>query len=125
MHVAGSPNIPVPSVNPAKRGTYAGLIDKIPYLQDLGVTAVELQPVFHFDEQDAPAGLTNYWGYFFTPHSGYSSRSDPLAVLDEFRDMVKAFHRAARTQRLMHCSRAPNTPAGKHWRTRLPSSKST
>src|SRR4029077_18414306 len=71
---------------------------KIPYLQDLGVTAVELQPVFQFDEQDAPAGLTNYWGYspvsFFTPYSGYSSRSDPLAVLDEFRDMVKAFHRA-------------------------------
>jgi hypothetical protein len=39
------------------------LIGKIPYLQDLGVTAVELQPVFQFDEQDAPAGLTNYWGY--------------------------------------------------------------
>jgi isoamylase len=57
-----------------------------------------LQPVFQFDEQDAPAGLTNYWGYspvsFITPHNGYSSRCDPLAVLDEFRDMVKAFHRA-------------------------------
>ena len=98
MHVAGFTKHPSSSVDPAKRGTYAGLIDKIPYLQDLGVTAVELQPVFQFDEQDAPAGLTNYWGYspvsFFTPHSGYSSRSDPLAVLDEFRDMVKAFHRA-------------------------------
>jgi isoamylase len=98
MHVAGFTKHPSSGVDPAKRGTYAGLIDKIPYLQDLGVTAVELQPVFQFDEQDAPAGLTNYWGYspvsFFTPHSGYSSRSDPLAVLDEFRDMVKAFHRA-------------------------------
>ena len=98
MHVAGFTKHPSSGVDPAKRGTYAGLIDKIPYLQDLGVTAVELQPVFQFDEQDAPAGLTNYWGYspvsFFAPHSRYSSRSDPLAVLDEFRDMVKAFHRA-------------------------------
>ena len=97
MHVAGFTKHPSSGVDPAKRGTYAGLIDKIPYLQDLGVTAVELQPVFQFDEQEAPTGLTNYWGYspisFFTPHSGYSWRSDPLAVLDEFRDMVKAFHR--------------------------------
>jgi isoamylase len=98
MHVAGFTKHPSSGVDPAKRGTYAGLVAKIPYLQDLGVTAVELQPVFQFDEQDAPAGLTNYWGYspvsFFTPHSGYSSRRDPLTVLDEFRDMVKALHRA-------------------------------
>ena len=98
MHVAGFTKHPSSGVDPAKRGTYAGLVSKIPYLQDLGVTAVELQPVFQFDEQDAPAGLTNYWGYspvsFFTPHSGYSSRRDPLAMLDEFRDMVKALHRA-------------------------------
>ena len=98
MHVAGFTKHPSSGVDPVKRGTYAGLIDKIPYLQDLGVTAAELQPVFQFDEQDAPGGLTNYWGYspvsFFTPHSQYSSRRDPLAVLDEFRDMVKALHRA-------------------------------
>src|SRR6516164_3737515 len=97
MHVAGFTKDPSSGVDLTKRGTYAGLIDKIPYLQNLGVTAVELQPVFQFDEQDAPTALTNYWGYspisFFTPHSGYSSRCDPLAVLDEFRDMVKAFHR--------------------------------
>jgi isoamylase len=97
-HVAGFTKHPSSGVNLAKRGTYAGLIEKIPYLRDLGVTAVELQPVFHFDQQDAPAGLTNYWGYspvsFFAPHSGYSSLQDPLAVLDEFRDMVKALHRA-------------------------------
>ena len=54
MHVAGFTKHPSSGVDPAKRGTYAGLIDKIPYLQDLGVTAVELQPVFQFDEQDAP-----------------------------------------------------------------------
>ena len=98
MHVAGFTKHPNSSVAPAKRGKYSGLVDKIPYLRDLGVTAVELLPVFEFDEQDAPCGLTNHWGYspvsFFSPHSGYSSRSDPLAVLDEFRDMVKALHRA-------------------------------
>ncbi|HWC17012.1 MAG TPA: glycogen debranching protein GlgX [Terriglobales bacterium] len=98
MHVAGFTKHPSSGVDPVKRGTYAGLIDKIPYLQDLGVTAVELQPVFQFDEQDAPGGLTNYWGYspvsFFTPHSEYSSQRDPLVLLDEFRDMVKALHRA-------------------------------
>ena len=98
MHVAGFTKHPSSGVDPVKRGTYSGLIDKIPYLQDLGVTAVELQPVFQFDEQDAPGGLTNYWGYsplsFFTPHAEYSSRRDPLAILDEFRDMVKALHRA-------------------------------
>ena len=81
-----------------KRGTYAGLIEKIPYLQDLGVTAVELLPVFQFDPQDAPDGRCNYWGYqpvsFFAPHHAYSSRTDPLGALDEFRDMVKALHRA-------------------------------
>ena len=62
MHVAGFTKHPSSGVHPAKRGTYAAFIDKIPYLQDLGVTAVELQPVFQFDEQDASAGLTNYWG---------------------------------------------------------------
>ena len=89
---------PSSGVAPAKRGTYAGLIEKIPYLQDLGITAVELLPVFQFDPQDAPAGRVNYWGYqpvsFFAPHHAYSSRKTPLAVLDEFRDMVKALHRA-------------------------------
>jgi isoamylase len=98
MHVAGFTRHPSSGVAPERRGTYAGLIEKIPYLQDLGITAVELLPVFHFDEQEAPPGLTNYWGYnpvsFFAPHSGYSSRQDPQGPLDEFRDMVKALHRA-------------------------------
>jgi glycogen operon protein len=82
----------------AKSGTYAGLIEKIPYLEDLGITAVELLPVFQFDPQDAPQGRVNYWGYqpvsFFAPHQAYSSRKEPLNVLDEFRDVVKALHRA-------------------------------
>jgi glycogen operon protein len=98
MHVKGFTFHPSSGVEPNKRGTYAGLIEKIPYLQNLGVTAVELLPVFQFDETEAPKGLTNYWGYnpvsFFAPHRGYSYRKDPLGPLDEFRDMVKALHQA-------------------------------
>ncbi len=98
MHVAGFTRNPNSGVTAAKRGTYAGLIEKIPYLQELGITAVELLPVFQFDASDAPLGLVNYWGYcpvsFFAPHCAYSSRKDPLGPLDEFRDMVKALHRA-------------------------------
>ena len=98
MHLAGFTKHPSSGIAPEKRGTYAGLMEKIPYLQDLGVTAVELLPVFQFDDQDCPDGLVNYWGYcpvsFFAPHQAYSSRKEPLAVVDEFRDMVKALHRA-------------------------------
>jgi glycogen operon protein len=98
MHVAGFTMHPSSGVPAEKRGTYAGLIDKIPYLQELGITAVELLPVFQFDPHDAPSGLCNYWGYspisFFAPHVAYSSRKDPLGPLNEFRDMVKALHRA-------------------------------
>ena len=54
--------------------------------------------MFQFDPQDCPPGLVNYWGYspvsFFAPHQAYSSRRDPLGPVDEFRDMVKALHRA-------------------------------
>ena len=98
MHVAGFTRHPSSGVAKAKRGTYAGLIEKIPYLQDLGITAVELLPVFQFDAQDCPPGRVNYWGYapisFFAPHQAYSSRRGALDPLDEFRDMVKALHRA-------------------------------
>jgi len=98
LHVRGFTRHPSSGVAVEKRGTYAGLIEKIPYLKDLGVTAVELLPVFQFDAQDCPPGKTNYWGYapvsFFAPHRAYSSQKGSLAVLDEFRDMVKALHRA-------------------------------
>ena len=98
LHVGGFTRHPDSGVTPEKRGTYAGLVEKIPYLQALGITAVELLPVQQFDAQDAPPSLTNYWGYspivFFAPHSAYASRRDPIAPVEEFRDMVKALHRA-------------------------------
>jgi len=98
MHVRGFTRHPSSGVAENRRGTYAGLIEKIPYLRDLGITAVELLPVFQFDPQDCPVGLVNYWGYapvsFFAPHQAYSSEQDPLGPINEFRDMVKALHRA-------------------------------
>jgi glycogen operon protein len=98
MHVRGFTAHPNSGVAEAKRGTYAGMIEKIPYLQDLGVTAVELLPVFQFDPEDAPPGRRNFWGYapisFFAPHAAYAMSRDPLGAIDEFRDLVKALHRA-------------------------------
>ena len=98
MHVRGFTRHPSSGVAESRRGTFAGLIEKIPYLQQLGITAVELLPVFQFDAHHSPPGTTNYWGYqpvaFFAPHRDYSSRTDPLGPVDEFRDMVKALHRA-------------------------------
>ncbi|HEU4386524.1 MAG TPA: glycogen debranching protein GlgX [Blastocatellia bacterium] len=98
MHVRGFTRHPSSGVAENLRGTYRGLVEKISYLQQLGITAVELLPVFQFDAEDCPAGRTNYWGYspvsFFAPHRAYSSRQEPLGPLDEFRDMVKALHRA-------------------------------
>jgi isoamylase len=98
MHVRGFTRHPSSGLPEETRGTFAGLIEKIPYLERLGITAVELLPVFQFDPLDALPGLVNYWGYapvsFFAPHQGYSSCRDPLGAVDEFRDMVKALHRA-------------------------------
>jgi isoamylase len=98
MHVRGFTRHPSSGVSERTRGTYAGVIEKIPYLKQLGITAVELLPVFQFDSQDSPPRRVNYWGYapisFFAPHQGYSSRRDPLGPVNEFRDMVKALHRA-------------------------------
>jgi glycogen operon protein len=82
-------------------GTFTGLIEKIPYLKDLGVTHVELLPVMAFDEQDVPAtararGLSNYWGYstygFFSPHPGYCV--DPARADREFRALTDELHAA-------------------------------
>lgn len=98
MHLAGFTKHPNSGVSEDKRGTYAGLIEKIPYLKELGVTAVELMPIQQFDEFDARPGLKNYWGYsplaFFAPHRAYSSNQEVFGPINEFRDMVKALHKA-------------------------------
>src|SRR6516225_4679159 len=98
MHVQGFTRHPSSGVAKNLRSTFAGRIEKIPYLRELGINAVELLPVFQFDAQDAPDRRINYWGYapvsFFAPHQAYSSRQDPLGPVNEFRDMVKALHRA-------------------------------
>jgi glycogen operon protein len=80
-------------------GTYLGLIEKIPYLQDLGVTAVELMPICEFPIR-ASSGRRpehgNYWGYdpmcFFSPHRGYAVSNKPGAQVNEFKEMVRALH---------------------------------
>jgi glycogen operon protein len=93
MHVKGFTRHPNSGVDEARRGTFLAVIDKIPYLQELGITAVELMPIFQFDPQD-----DNYWGYmpinFFAPHNAYAT--DPLDCRqhEEFRQMVRALHQA-------------------------------
>jgi glycogen operon protein len=98
MHVKGFTANPNSGAKEQIRGTYAGLAEKISYLKDLGVTAVELLPVHAYDPLACPPGLVNYWGYqpvnYFSPHPQYSSRRDPCGPVNEFRDMVKALHRA-------------------------------
>jgi glycogen operon protein len=93
LHVRGFTANPNSGVGEFRRGTYTGLIEKIPYLQDLGITAVELMPVFQYGPQEH-----NYWGYmplsFFALHQGYSSECYPAEQKREFRQMVQAFHRA-------------------------------
>jgi glycogen operon protein len=84
------------------RGTYAGLghPSTVKYLQQLGITAVELMPVHHYVHEGflLDRGLKNYWGYnsigFFAPHAEYASRAEPAAQIGEFREMVSALHRA-------------------------------
>lgn len=98
LHVKGFTANPNSGVSEEHRGTFRGLIDKIPYLKDLGITAVELLPIQQFDPHDVRPPLVNYWGYnpfaFFAPHRAYSSDQSLLGPVNEFRDMVKAFHKA-------------------------------
>lgn len=93
MHVKGFSQRANSGVRPESRGTYAGVIAKIPYLKALGVTAIELLPVHQYDPQEG-----NYWGYmtlnFFAPHHAYAVSQEPGAQIDEFRAMVKALHAA-------------------------------
>lgn len=101
MHVKGFTKSP--SSGCKNPGTYAGVIEKIPYLKELGVNAVELLPVFDFDETEIlrevdGKQLKNYWGYdphsFFAPEVSYCSDPETRSPIKEFRDMVKALHQA-------------------------------
>jgi len=89
----------------AHPGSFRGLTEKIPYLRELGVTAVELMPVTEFEECDLPRTnlltgepLRNFWGYqpvsFFAPKASYASQTGPGDAVREFKEMVKAFHEA-------------------------------
>ena len=92
-HVKGFTCGPDSSVGEESRGTFAGIVEKIPYLKDLGVTAVELLPVHQFDPLEG-----NYWGYmtlnFFAPHNAYCSRASRCGQPDQFKRMVRALHEA-------------------------------
>ncbi|HEY2786911.1 MAG TPA: glycogen debranching protein GlgX [Fimbriiglobus sp.] len=94
-----------PSSGVAAPGTFRGLVEKIPYLTRLGITAVELLPVHEFDECDCPftdpttgEKLLNFWGYntvaFAAPKAAYAASAKDYGQLHEFRDCVKAFHKA-------------------------------
>ena len=94
-----------PSSGVADKGTFRGLVEKIPYLKWLGVTAVELMPVFEWDECDCPffhpetgEKLTNFWGYnpvaFAAPKAAFAASAKQHGQTHEFRDMVKAMHAA-------------------------------
>jgi glycogen operon protein len=93
LHVKGFTKNPNSGIDPSRAGTYAGLVEKIPYLKELGITIVELMPIFQRDPQE-----DDYWGYmpfnFFAPHAQYASTRDDDGQHLEFRNMVKAFHQA-------------------------------
>src|SRR5262249_32946371 len=93
MHVRGFTRRANSGVAADKRGTFAGVVEKIPYLKELGITAIELMPVFQYDPDEG-----NYWGYmplnFFSPHQGYAVISDSAAATAEFQAMVQALHAA-------------------------------
>ncbi len=99
MHVRGFTRSETSGVE--HPGTYLGVIEKIPYLQSLGVTAVELMPIHEFPINDclgAQPAIPNYWGYdpmaFFAPHRGYAASDQPGAQVVEFKQMVRALHAA-------------------------------
>src|SRR5437762_2948501 len=93
LHVGAFTAHPSSGVKDERRGTYAGLIEKIPYLVELGVTVVELMPVFQFDPSDG-----NYWGYmplgFFAPHDRWARARETCEQHTEFRSLVQALHAA-------------------------------
>ncbi|MBS0604031.1 MAG: glycogen debranching protein GlgX [Verrucomicrobia bacterium] len=93
-----------PSSKSRHPGTFLGIVDKIPYLKSLGVNAIELMPIFEFDECEndrcnprTKQKLQNYWGYstinFFAPMNRYSSSHEWASTLDDFRTLVREMHK--------------------------------
>ena len=93
LHVKGFTRYPNSGVHPSRAGTYSGLVEKIPYLKELGITVVELMPIFQRDPHES-----DYWGYmplnFFAPHAQYASTREENEQRLEFSDMIRAFHKA-------------------------------
>jgi len=103
MHIKGLTAHPNSGVE--HPGTYKGVIEKIPFFKELGVTSLEFLPVQEFNENEIPRHnprtgkkLTNYWGYstaaFFAPKGSYSSDKTPGAQVNEFKEMVRELHKA-------------------------------
>ncbi len=103
LHVRGFTRHPSSGVE--HPGGYLGLVEKIPYLIELGITTVELMPLFEFDETENPrrnpksdARLWNFWGYnpvsFFAPKAGYAASAEPGAAAGELQRLVRELHRA-------------------------------
>ena len=103
MHVRGFTRDP--SSKTKHSGTFRGVIEKIPFLKKLGITAVELMPITEFEENDNPnhnpvtgEPLKNFWGYnpisFFAPKASYATNGERNRPIQEFRTMVKALHEA-------------------------------
>ena len=92
-----------PSSGVKHKGTYAGLIEKIPYLKKLGVNCIELMPIFEFDELENERvvddqRLLNYWGYstvgFFAPKAGYAASAPFGMEADELKNMIRLLHKS-------------------------------
>ena len=94
-----------PSSGVSQPGTYAGMIEKIPYLKDVGINCVELMPIFDFNEfehsrENPETGelLVNYWGYstigFFAPKAGFAASGGEGGEINELKSLIKALHKA-------------------------------
>lgn len=96
-HVKGFTYHPNSGVEESIRGTFRGFLEKLDHLKELGINTIELMPIFKFDAQDAPHGLTNYWGYsplnFFSLHNAYSSEKEPQKIINDFKEFVKTLHK--------------------------------
>ena len=96
LHVGGFTKNQDSNISNSKKGTFIGLIEKIPYIKELGITTIELLPVFAFDTFDAPEGRENYWGYspinWFTPHQGFVDGFSPLEARNQFKQFVEVCH---------------------------------